>query len=106
MRARDELARPTTSVGTSTRPARSPTTGAFGQLPLFARGAAAVESEYDEYSRRVTASIIASRLYHADDLKTFLRRALDDARYAHLDQAELKARTDEIAAEFFVSLNQ
>ncbi|KAG8467964.1 hypothetical protein KFE25_007016 [Diacronema lutheri] len=61
--------------------------------------------EYDEYSRRVTAAIIAERIYHEDELRAFLRRALDDPKLAHLDPVELRARTVEIAAEFFCRLD-
>lgn len=87
-----------------------------GPLPRGARGAAAGSgrrvlsarndvTEYDEYARDITAAIIADRIYHEDDLRKFLRRALDDPRHAHLDRVKLKARTDEIAADFFCRLD-
>ncbi|KAJ1618852.1 hypothetical protein T492DRAFT_1089992 [Pavlovales sp. CCMP2436] len=61
--------------------------------------------EYDEYSARVIKAIVESRIYNETDLRTFLRRAMGDVRYAHLDPAELKARTHEVAAEFFCRLD-
>lgn len=62
-------------------------------------------TEYDDYARRLTDAIIAERMYHADELRAFLRSALEDPRYAHLEQTELRARTEEVAAEFFIKLD-
>jgi len=62
------------------------------------------ERDLDEYQQRITAAIIAERLYHEDDLRRFLTRAMDDARYAHIDRSHLEQRTREVAAEFFCQL--
>lgn len=93
--------RPSTAQSTSRASRRA---GASAYVSAGVREAGEL-GEYEGYSRRVTAAIIAERLYHEEDLTRFLRSALADARNAHLDYDELRARTDEIAAEFFCKLD-
>lgn len=92
------------------RPASSPAASSRSSPRARSRvlgaGRPLLGAEYDEYARGLTAAIVAQRLVREDELRAFLRRALDDEGKAHLDRAELEARTREVAAEFFCRLDE